>query len=409
MTTQAAIPAYSEATIESTPVSAAVAKLYSWIKERDGAGFEPFDLMNSPYFRGNWAKHFPFNVVIRHAGRRFVGLKTRRFLKVPASTNPKAIGLLLSGCCEMGRLEDGWRSEAETYKAKLLQLRSKGEEFFCWGYDWDAVSIRANVMPKFSPNAIATTFCADALLDMGLVFGDDEALDMARSAGEFMVRRLNRPVEKETELCFSYTPTDRTQIYNSSVVTAALLSRLGHLDHRQDYLALARRAMQYLVNAQLPDGSWYYGAGRWQRWIDSFHTGYNLDALLCYRDNSGDHSFDQAIEKGFRYFKQTFLLPDGAPKYFNKQTFPIDIHACSQAILTLSHFSEQEADALPLAMLSARWTLENMRDPRGFFYYQKHRTWTNRTPYMRWGQAWMFRALSRLQVVAARFDSTRAV
>ena len=409
MTTLATIPAYGEPMTEPTFLSAPIAEIYRWIKERDGAGFEPFDLMNSPNFRGNWPKHFPFNVLIRHAGRRFVGLKTRQFLKVPASTNPKAVGLFLSGCCELGRIEDGWRAEAENWKAKLVQLRSKGEESFCWGYDWDAVSIRANVMPKFSPNAIATTFCADALLDMGLVFNDAEALDMARSAGEFIVRRLNRPVENETELCFSYTPTDRTQIYNSSVVAAALLSRLAQLDDRQDYFDLARRAMQYLVNAQQPDGSWAYGATRWQRWIDSFHTGYNLDALLCYRENSGDHTFDGAIDKGYRYFKQTFLLPDGAPKYFNTKTYPIDIHACSQAILTLSRFSEQDADALPLALLTARWTLQNMRDPEGYFYYQKHRTWTNRTPYMRWGQGWMFRALSRLQVAVAHSAGTSAV
>ena len=32
----------------------------------------------------------------------------------------------------------------------------------------------------------------------------------------------------------------------------------------------------------------------------------------------------------------------------------------------------------------------------GSFYYQRHRLWTNRTPYMRWGQAWMLRALAKL-------------
>jgi hypothetical protein len=40
--------------------------------------------------------------------------------------------------------------------------------------------------------------------------------------------------------------------------------------------------------------------------------------------------------------------------------------------------------------------MKNMRSPDGSFFYQRHRLATNRTPYMRWGQAWMFRALARL-------------
>ena len=33
------------------------------------------------------------------------------------------------------------------------------------------------------------------------------------------------------------------------------------------------------------------------------------------------------------------------------------------------------------------WTIENMQDERGFFYFQKNRTFTSRIPYMRWSQA----------------------
>jgi hypothetical protein len=53
-------------------------------------------------------------------------------------------------------------------------------------------------------------------------------------------------------------------------------------------------------------------------------------------------------------------------------------------------------DALALADRIIRWTLENLRDPRrGFFYYQRRRFYTIRTPYMRWTQAWMMYALAR--------------
>jgi hypothetical protein len=40
--------------------------------------------------------------------------------------------------------------------------------------------------------------------------------------------------------------------------------------------------------------------------------------------------------------------------------------------------------------------MKNMAAADGSFYYQRHRLWTNRVPYMRWGQAWMLRALAKL-------------
>jgi hypothetical protein len=44
----------------------------------------------------------------------------------------------------------------------------------------------------------------------------------------------------------------------------------------------------------------------------------------------------------------------------------------------------------------ARWTIANLYDPTGYFYYQKTRWYTNRIPYVRWSQAHMFAALGSL-------------
>ena len=40
------------------------------------------------------------------------------------------------------------------------------------------------------------------------------------------------------------------------------------------------------------------------------------------------------------------------------------------------------------------WTIENMQDESGFFYFQKNRKFTSKIPYMRWSQAWMFYAMT---------------
>ena len=40
--------------------------------------------------------------------------------------------------------------------------------------------------------------------------------------------------------------------------------------------------------------------------------------------------------------------------------------------------------------------IDNLRDPRGCFYYQRRRFYKVRIPYMRWSEAWMTYALARL-------------
>jgi hypothetical protein len=377
-------------------VHKAVHEVQGWLESRDYSGYEPFDLVSSPYV-GPWSRRFPFSLLIRQYGRRFAGVRIRELLRVPMSKNCKALGLVLAGYCDLARCGENWEPEAKYIKAELLRLRSPQEEEFCWGYNWMAISLRAgNVMPAFSPNAVATSFCGSALLDMAEVFGDQEALDTAASAGRFLVKRLNRSIDTDTELCFSYTPGDRTRIYNSTALVSAFLTRLAGIAAVPDYVDLARRSMQYLINRQLPDGAWYYGDSRWQRWIDSFHTAYNLDSLLQFRQLTGETFADHAIRQGYDYYRRTFFS-QGRPTYYHNRTYPIDIHSCSQAILTLCGFEDQDEGAFETALAIAEWTLNNMKSKDGSFYYQRHRTWTNRTPYLRWGQAWMFKALARLQ------------
>jgi hypothetical protein len=43
-----------------------------------------------------------------------------------------------------------------------------------------------------------------------------------------------------------------------------------------------------------------------------------------------------------------------------------------------------------------RWTREKMQDKDGHFYYLRNKYRMDKTPHIRWGQAWMMRALASL-------------
>ena len=389
---------------ESSSLTQAVETLRTWIESRQFAGYEPFDLLNSPYLSGGWARKTLPAILLIQAGKRFAGLRLRQALKIPASRNPKALGLCLSAYCDLAQAGYDVSAEAAWLKNELIRLRSPHEAEYCWGYDWDYVSLRGPRLPAFAPNCIASYFCGTAMMEMHRVFADSEALKIAESVARFLATQLNRSFESQEELCFSYTPGDNTQIYNSSALAAVFLARVGSLRGNQEYLSLARKAMVFLQRGQLESGGWYYGRLRRQRWIDSFHTSYNVCALLDYQRTTGDHTFKDAMLLGHRYYKATFFTDDGAPKYFHDRTFPIDIHACSQAILHFIAFSSIDPQALELARKTFRWTMRNMVAPEGAFYYQRHRLWTNHTLYMRWGQAWMLHALAKLVLASASPD-----
>jgi hypothetical protein len=154
--------------------------------------------------------------------------------------------------------------------------------------------------------------------------------------------------------------------------------------------------MEYTCSRQREDGSWWYGEEPKYHWIDNFHTGYNLDAIKRYNDSTGEDAYRRHFRAGLRYFKEVFFTPDGAPRYYHNSTYPIDIQCAAQAIETLAHCSEDDPSCLPLSLKVAEWTIENMQDRNGYFYYRQYPLIKARTPYIHWGQATMYKALATL-------------
>jgi len=132
--------------------------------------------------------------------------------------------------------------------------------------------------------------------------------------------------------------------------------------------------------------------------VDNFHTAYVL--LSLYRISAlipelRSETFD-AIARGSDYWLDNFFLGNGTPKYYDDAIYPIDIHAAAVAIAALCELSAIDKRMMPMARKTAEWTIAKMRDGDGYFYYQVRKNRTITTPFMRWGQAWMAYALSRL-------------
>lgn len=241
-----------------------------------------------------------------------------------------------------------------------------------------------------------TSLIGHAFLDAYEHFRDESYLKVADSACLHIERDLRAYQEGDT-LCIHYFPTSTHQVHNANTLGASLLARTSSYTQNASHRETADRAMQYTAKYQRADGSWYYGEASNLHWVDNFHTGYVLDCFKRYGEAVGDSRFDQQMMAGYQYWKTTFFLPDGTPRYYSHKTLPFDIQCSSQAIDTLVYFYDRDPKSLPLAIKVAEWTIRHMQDRSGYFYYRRYSRWiVNKTPTLHWGQATMFCALAGL-------------
>src|SRR6185503_10951900 len=114
-----------------------------------------------------------------------------------------------------------------------------------------------------------------ALLDVWETLHDQRALDLAAPIAQFFLRDLNRTPDGEA-FCFSYTPVDKYAVHNANLLGASLLIRLYNVTRDCVLREAAMAALSYSMKYQREDGSWFYSERSGSRWIDSFHTGFNL-------------------------------------------------------------------------------------------------------------------------------------
>jgi hypothetical protein len=373
-------------------------QLLSWCRENDFAGHDPFDALNSRLFQATpLAKsrnaRFVWTQIVKRSPSDL-----RVIARVPLERNAKGIALFaLAQLADYRRLRTAdSESLVRRMLSDLLSMKVDGYRGAAWGYNFDWQS-RNFFAPRDTPTVVPTAFAARALIEAAHEFPDGEYLSTARSVCDFLMKNLPRTVESESELCFSYSPNSGTRIFNASLLAAEVLASVGKLTGEVELSKLAARAARYVVNHQRQDGSWTYGMETNQFWVDNFHTAYILFSLARIIEAcSLGEEFQQALKRGYEYWKTSFFLADGWPKYYDDDPYPADAHAAASAIITFLELRKLDSSSANLAEDVARWSIQNLRDKRGYFYYQRRRFYTVRKPYMRWSQAWMLYALARL-------------
>ncbi len=359
------------------------------LQQDEFKGYDPFDGLNSPImnFVSKNSKFLRLCVV---QGYKLSPLNLRRITGVKKVHNAKTLALVLSGILSSKSAD---HELCNRLVEILLEQKSASVQGLAWGYNHDWQN-RVFFIPSGTPTIVNTSFVGHALLDL---YKHEEGAncsikDMILKIVPFFTEDLNTATVGAGK-CFSYTPIDHTKVHNANLLGVSLLCRISRtfgidLD---DYID---PFVEYALNGQTADGGWDYGSAEAQKWRDSFHTGFNLNALRIIEENISNGELkgrvEESIKVGDQHYIKDFFGPNGEPFYFNRPGEMYDVHTPAQAIYYFSKYNYPV-----MARRVFNWTMENMFNG-SYFDFRKYRLFRNSIEYSRWSSAWMFYALSEL-------------
>ncbi len=375
-------------------------ELEAWLAAHGTKGFDPFDIKAHPRVRALQEKPF-----LRKASTLLCDAfpsASRRWLGVVPTENPKTHALLAIGRLRIHQLT-GDAAPLDHALAHLQWLREHactGCSGLCWGYPF-AVKGAGVDIPAQSPIAVVSAIAGEAFLLAHRVTGVPEHLEAAQSIARHFMDELPRLGERDRALCFAYGPEDRRAVHNANLLVAQHLLDVAVETNDEAMARAALCAVQFTLDAQRPDGAFPYGAmlpgARQERalmaLVDHHHTGFVLRSLTTINMHAQNAVIKAALKRGYAFYRS--LLDASGMPHGEHCGYPVDIHACAEAILCHATLEKDFMGARQQSTLALRWAWSCMRNPKdGAPHYRKYKGFTSKIAYPRWGVAWIYRALA---------------
>jgi hypothetical protein len=382
-------------------------RLHRWIGI-DYSGWDPYDGLNGKKLHRLASKVNISEVLLVQFHRTFP-FNTRPAFGIEKGVDTKGLALFCQSYCNMASLgrHDAGSNAKNVYDLLMSRSMVRDLGYHAWSsHYFPFVGFDRGELSPNVPDTIGTCTAINAALQFTRTFPQLGSVDQKLLVGYFeSILRTH-----EGNSYFAYTPHMTKNVPNASAECLATISNLeegleGDLGERVD------EVMRSLIALQNDDGHWPYSigeSGHVREQID-FHQAYVIEGLMKYQriaKQKDRDEIDRSIQAGSAFYRKQFS-DDGQCFYRYPTRYPVDIHNQSQGIITFCNLSEHYHDPshLEFATRIARWTIKQMQDSSGFFYYQRRPLLVNRIPYMRWNQAWMSLALSKLLLTIQRSGS----
>jgi hypothetical protein len=293
--------------------------------------------------------------------------------------------------------DEAYLGKAVHFLEELKKSRSPGFDEYCWGYPYDWVT-RNGTIKNQTPLITSTPYAYEAFLHVHMLDGRDEWKDIMASIARHAFRDIKDfRVSGNASSC-SYTPFDAGGVINAAAYRSFLLTSASQTFSREEYRLTAERNLNFVLDHQNPDGSWFYAVDGVRDFVDHYHTCFVMKALAKIHALTAHGPTLEALGKGISYYLNNLFDADGLPKPFSRAprltVYKRELYDCAECI----NLCLLLRDRFPLLETTLKQVvthvLEAWLKPDGSFRSRKlHFGWDN-VPMHRWGQAQMFRALA---------------
>jgi hypothetical protein len=308
-----------------TETRSAVSKFVQWL---DRYGEESYDFQT--YYSGNlgrWAKRLyyrrpvlgtlavlpmVFSEAFFPSGRRLYWKPQR----IPIADAHYAMGFAflaeISG-------DDGYYRRALHFLDVLEQTRCPGYDEYCWGYPFHWETLLGTI-PAGTSLITTIPYAYEAFQQVYRIDGNTQWRRVMHSIAQHAFRDYKDVPTSSTASSCPYTPTPNhsLMVVNANAYRAYLLTNAAIEFSDTRYQNSAERNLNFVLEAQNPDGSWFYALDGKRSFIDHFHTCFVLKALAKIEALTGNASCTAAIQRGIDYYTRCLFDEDGVPKPFSR-------------------------------------------------------------------------------------------
>jgi hypothetical protein len=283
------------------------------------------------------------------------------------------------------------------FLTELKKSRCPGFKEYCWGYPFDWVW-RGGTIKRETPLITTTPYVYEAFLQAFELKPRDQWKLILESIARHAATDIKDFRTSETASSCSYTPSDEGGVINAAAYRAFLLTSASKVFGNEDYLRIAERNLNFVLENQNPDGSWFYAVDGVRDFVDHYHTCFVMKSLAKIHALTGHAGIVGALGRGVSYYLNNLFDSDGLPKPFSRAprltVYKHELYDCAECIniclLLRDRFPQLEATLEKVVS----HILEAWTKPDGSFRSRKlHLGWDN-VPMHRWGQSQMFRSLA---------------
>jgi hypothetical protein len=281
----------------------------------------------------------------------------------------------------------------------LKETRSPGYDNYCWGYpfNWET---RNGTIREGTPLITTVPYVYEAFHLVHQIDGDNKWLDVMRSIAEHALLDYHDVDTSANASSCAYKPDpgDPCGVINASAYRAFLLTRAGVDFSDGRYHRTAERNLNFVIESQNADGSWYYSTDGERDFVDHFHTCFVLKALAKIEGLTGNPLCTNAIERGVDYYVRNLFDEEGLPKPFSRRprltVYRRELYDYAECI-NLATLLKGRFPALD-DVLSRVIKLHGWQKQDGSFRSRQLLLGWDNTPMHRWAQAQLFRSLCSL-------------